>query len=144
MQQQMQDPTLYLTVRGHTCHCTVYRFSMLIVSTKWNSKSPAPTIAVGPSPVRKWVRFTVFFFSASLPTCSSRVSYRGSASDSNSDRVAPHLCSVPKTQLLLVQITFKNTPQTSFSGTEELSCNYNPDTHVISRVSSTSAANTGH
>lgn len=48
----------------------------------------------------KRVRFTVkvfcFFSLRPFPTCSSSVSYRGSASDSNSDRVAPHLCLLPK------------------------------------------------
>lgn len=141
----MQGLALHFTVQKNVCRCTVYWFSMLTISTEWNPKSRAPRINPSSGTFSCPSVSEVYHFLPYLPTHIE--SYRGSASYSNSDRVAPRLCSVLKHMLLLVQITFKNNPTDKLqvtSGTEELSGNCNTDRHFTSTVSCTSAANVGH
>lgn len=88
--------TLHYTTlsKGTSASVPFYRFSMLIATTEWNLELPRTNHSRGTFSCPKWVRFT--FLSSTLPTCPSTVSYRGSASASNSNRVAPRLCSLPK------------------------------------------------
>lgn len=100
MQQRRQDLTF--TARCPRGRLPLYRFISELIM--WNL-DPSCTNHVSGTfswpPMSEVCRLFIYFLST-WPTRS----YRGSASNSNSDRVAPRLCSVPKHTLLLVQITF--------------------------------------